>query len=223
MKLSTLLVPTALLLATPVLAQEAASPPPAPAQEPAPTAKEPTPARPRPAAVAVKPEDEWAQGARFFVGARTGVAIPARSRGVAPMLGMELGVSASKGLGFGLHLIGMGNPPEVPAFGIPKAEWGLGALADVRMYFQTIEPLSLYATLSAGFLAGPGAEGTELAGQNVVLPLLNPGFGARVKLTDSVYTAFEFGLAGFQIPFIALSFGLEPARRPAPTSVASVL
>ncbi len=139
------------------------------------------------------------------------------------MLGLELGVAAAKGIGFGLHLLSMGNPPEVPAFRIPKAEWGLGAMADVRMYFQSIEPLTLYATVSAGFLAGPGAEGSTSPGRNVVLPLFNPGFGARVRLTDSVYTAFEFGIAGFQIPFIALSFGMEPPRKATATSMASAL
>jgi hypothetical protein len=225
MRPSTFLVPAALLLSTPVLAQEAATPPPASeTKEPAPTAKPPPATNPAPPPSWTRPqEDEWAHGARFFVGARTGVAIPPNSTGVAPMLGLELGVSAQKGLGFGLHLLGMGNPPEVPAFGIPKAKWGLGALADVRMYFQSIEPLKLYATLSAGFLAGPGAEGTPQAGRNVVLPLLNPGFGARVRLTDTVYTAFEFGLAGFQIPFIALSFGMEPPRKDAAASIVSAL
>jgi len=228
MRLSTLLVPAALLLSTPVWAQESSAPPASETKEPAPTAREPTPRQPAattgaPAPWAQRQEDEWAHGARFFVGARTGVAIPPRASGVAPMLGLELGVSAPKGIGFGLHLLGMGNPPEVPSFGIPKAQWGLGALADVRMYFQSIEPLTLYATVSAGFLAGPGAEGTPTAGQNVVLPLLNPGFGARVRLTDTVYTAFEFGLAGFQIPFIALSFGMEPPRKASATSMVSAL
>jgi hypothetical protein len=206
MRLSTLLVPAALLLAVPVQAQEDSPPPPAAAPEPAPAAQ-------RPASRPQSSDEDWDQGARFFAGVRSGVAIPPGSRGVAPTLGFELGVSAPKGLGFGLHFIGMGNPPGVPALRIPKAEWGLGALADLRMYFQSIEPLTLYATLSAGFLAGPGVMDSDVAGQNVVLPLVNPGFGARVKLTDSVYTAFEFGLAGFHIPFVAVSFGWEPPRR----------
>lgn len=155
-------------------------------------------------------EPRWDDTARFFTGLRTSVGIPPGGFGVAPSLALELGVSAPTGIGFGLHLMTMGNPPSVPRLGIPKAEWGVGALADVRMYFQSIEPLTLYATLSGGFLAGPDAQ----TGANVVLPMVNPGFGARVKLTDTMYTAFELGFAGFHIPFLAFSMGWEPERRP---------
>jgi hypothetical protein len=154
------------------------------------------------------PSDDWADQARFFGGVRTGVAIPAGGRGVAPSLGFELGVSAQKGVGFGLHLLAMNNPPAIPQLQIPKAQWGIGALADLRMYIQTIEPLSLYGTLAGGFVAGPGEDG-----MNAVLPMVNPGFGARVKLSEEMYVAFEFGAAGFFIPFVNISAGWEPTRR----------
>jgi hypothetical protein len=152
--------------------------------------------------------DEWADQARFFAGVRSGVGVPPGGSGVAPTLGFELGVSAQRGIGFGLHLLAMSNPPAIPQLQIQKANWGIGAAADIRMYIQTIDPLSLYGTLSGGFLAGPGQDGT-----NVVLPMVNPGFGARVKLTDEMYAAFEFGMAGFFIPFITISAGWEPVRR----------
>jgi hypothetical protein len=155
----------------------------------------------------VNNDPTWAETARFFADARTGVGIPPGGNGVAPTLGFEIGVSAPSGFGFGLHLLGMNNPPAITALGIPKANWGVGALADLRMYFQTVEPLTLYATLAGGFLAGPGQDGS-----NVVLPLVNPGFGARVKFTDQMYVAFEFGAAGFFIPFVNLSVGWEPQR-----------
>lgn len=149
----------------------------------------------------------WSESARFFAGVRTGVGIPPGGNGVAPTLGFEIGVSAPRGFGFGLHLLGMNNPPAIEALRIEKANWGVGALADLRMYFQTVEPLTLYATLAGGFLAGPGQSGT-----NVVLPLINPGFGARVKFTDTMYVSFEFGAAGFFIPFVNLAVGWEPQR-----------
>lgn len=155
------------------------------------------------------PADDWSSTARFFMGARAGVAIPPGGTGVAPTVALELGVSAPKGLGFGLHILGMANPPAIRQLNIPKADYGIGALADVRMYFQSVEPLTLYATLSGGFVAGPGTT----TNTNVVLPLLNPGFGARVKVADTAYVAFEFGMAGFFIPFITLSAGWEPERR----------
>src|SRR3954463_14502983 len=153
----------------------------------------------------VNDDPSWSDTARFFAGVRTGVGIPPGGTGVAPTLGFEIGVSAPKGFGFGLHLLGMSNPPAISALGIEKANWGLGAMADLRMYFQTVEPLTLYATLAGGFLAGPGQSGA-----NVVLPLINPGFGARVKFSDTMYVAFEFGAAGFYIPFVNFSVGWEP-------------
>ena len=159
-------------------------------------------------------EPGWGETARFFGGVRAGVGIPPGGRGVAPSLGFEIGVSAPHGFGFGLHLLGMSNPPSITQLGIEKAAWGLGAMADLRLYFQTVEPLTLYATLSGGFLAGPGESGT-----NVVLPLVNPGFGARVKFNDAMYVAFEFCAAGFFRPFVTMSVGWEPqriARRAAP-------
>lgn len=148
----------------------------------------------------------WAEGARFFGGVRMGMGVPPRGRGVAPTAGFELGVAADAGIGFGLHLLTVANPPDAPSLGIPKAQWGLGAAADLRWYFQTVEPLTLYPTFSVGFLAGPGEDGT-----NAVLPTLNPGFGARVRL-GNVYTSFEFGVAAFQVPFVTIGFGWEPTR-----------
>ncbi|MBM3268085.1 MAG: hypothetical protein FJZ01_10600 [Candidatus Sericytochromatia bacterium] len=150
-------------------------------------------------------EDEWTRGARFFGGVRSGVGIAAGATGVAPTFGLEMGVAARRGVGFGLHLIGMSNPPAVTAFNIPKAIYGFGAAADIRFYMQTLRPLSIYPTLAFGFLAGPA----EKDGTNVVLPMLNPGFGTRVAM-DPGYVAFEFGFAAFQIPFVNISFGFQP-------------
>src|SRR5690348_1479112 len=63
-------------------------------------------------------DPSWSDTARFFIGARTGVGIPPGGNGVAPTLGFEVGVSAPKGFGFGLHLLGMSNPPAISALGI---------------------------------------------------------------------------------------------------------
>lgn len=153
-------------------------------------------------------EDTWAGSARFFSGVRGGVAIPPGGDGLASTLGLELGVSAKQGVGFGLHLIGMQNPPAVVPLGIPKTNYAFGAAADLRFYIQTVEPLTLYPTLSLGFVGGTA----NTTGRNVVLPLINPGFGARVKF-DKVYVAFEFGAASFHIPFVNVCIGWEPDRK----------
>ena len=115
-------------------------------------------------------------------------------------------MAADSGIGFGLHFTSVWNPPDAPSLNIPKAQWGIGAAADMRWYFQTVRPLTLYPTLSVGFLAGP-----TIQGRNAVLPMLNPGFGARIRL-GNVYGSFEFGVMGFQVPFVSLAFGWEPNR-----------
>lgn len=153
-------------------------------------------------------DDEWSRRARFFGGLRSSLAFPPGGMGPATTVGMELGVAAYRGLGFGLHIYGVGNPSGVPMLELPAAAWGVGASADARWYLQTIEPLKLYPTLSVGFIAGPD----KVTGENVVLPMINPGFGARVNLAD-MYVAFEIGLASLYMPFVGFSIGWEPTRK----------
>lgn len=150
---------------------------------------------------------DGAEGATFFGGGRGAIAFPPGGDGPAPMVGLELGVAAEKGVGYGLHLFGASNTPGAPAFQLPSTPYAFGALVDVRYYMQTVPPLRLYPTLSVGFMAGP-ADGT---GKNAVLPLVTPGFGARVNL-GPIYTAIEIGAASFYIPFMAFSVGWEPDR-----------
>lgn len=184
------------------------APPPDEAPAPAPPKPAPAPARPISLSSRKANDAVWADSARFFVGARGGLGVPPSGDGLAPTTGVEVGVAADSGLGLGLHFVTTFNPPDAPTLGIRKAAWAMGAAADLRWYFQTVKPLTLYPTVSVGFLAGPGADG-----RNVVLPMLNPGFGARVRL-GNVYTAFEFGLMSFQVPFVALAIGFEPDRKP---------
>ena len=149
----------------------------------------------------------WKNSANFYLGARGGVAVPSGANNVAPSAGLEMGVAPDFGFGFGLHVLWMNHPPGVPALGIQEGQYGFGAMADVRFYIPTVEPLTLYPSLSAGFLGGRG-----LDGRNAVLPLIDPGVGAKVKLGD-FYATFEFGFAGFTIPFVTLGFGYEGNRR----------
>lgn len=146
----------------------------------------------------------WSERASFFVGARGGVAAPPGAVGLAPNAGLEFGLAVPQGFGFSMRTLWMDNPPGAPALGLRPAAYGFGALADLRYYFRTVEPLTIYPTLAIGFLAGPEV-GTNV---NAVLPLFNPGVGMKVK-AGNFYAAFEFGLSGFTIPFVGLSFGFE--------------
>jgi hypothetical protein len=154
------------------------------------------------------PRDTWRNNARFFMGARTGVGFSPGGQGPSPTFGLELGVSNRSGVGFGLHLLGSTNPQAVPALNIPRAGYGFGGAADLRIYIQTVNPLTLYPSISLGFLTGPDA----MTGANVVLPLFILGFGARVRF-GPVYAAVEIGLASFHIPFVSLCLGYESKPR----------
>lgn len=149
----------------------------------------------------------WSNRANFYVGAHGGVAIPAGAPGIAPTAGFELGVANSFGFGFGLQAMWMQSTPGAPFLNIPPTKWGLGAMIDIRFYFQTLEPLTLYPNLALGFVAGPAVADDR----NAVLPLINPGFGARVKFAK-FYVNFEFGLAGFTIPYVSLALGFQGDR-----------
>jgi hypothetical protein len=150
---------------------------------------------------------DWTEGATFFAGARTAMAFPPEGNGPAPMAGIELGVAADRGVGYGIHVFGATNTPGAPTFHLPPSDYAFGALADLRYYLQTVEPLRLYPTLSIGFMAGPARD----TGKNAVLPLVTPGFGARVNL-GPVYAALEIGAASFYIPFMAVAIGWEPGK-----------
>jgi hypothetical protein len=146
----------------------------------------------------------WSERASFFVGARGGIAAPPGAVGMAPSAGIEFGLAVPQGFGFSMRTLWMDNPPGAPALGLRPAAYGFGALADLRYYFRAVEPLTIYPTLSLGFLAGP-ERGTNT---NAVLPLFNPGVGMKIKAAN-FYATFEFGLSGFTIPFVGLSMGFE--------------
>ena len=146
----------------------------------------------------------WTNRASFFIGARGGLAVPPGAIGFAPSGAIEFGVAAPTGFGFGLRGLFMTNPPGVPFLRLPPAVYGFGALADFRYYFQAVEPLIIYPTISAGFLAGPA----RLTLENAAMPLFNLGVGVKVKF-GNVYATFEFGVSGFTIPFLAFSLGYE--------------
>jgi hypothetical protein len=154
-------------------------------------------------------ETEWQKNARFYAGVRTGLGIPPGAQGLVPSVGIELGVSQPTGLGFGIQVMALNTPPAVAMFNVSKAAWGIGALADARFYFEAVDPLTLYLSLTGGFLAGP----EQTTRVNVVLPVVSPGLGARVKLTDTLVTSFEFGFGAFIAPFVTMAFTWEPPRK----------
>ncbi len=148
--------------------------------------------------------DAWANRSSFYVGMRGGLAFPPGAVGLAPSGALEIGVAPPRGFGFGVRALFMSQPPGVPFLDLKPAAYGFGALADFRYYFDPIEPMVIYPTIAVGFLAGP----ERMSLKNSALPLFNPGVGVKVKF-GNIYGSFEFGLAGFTIPFVAVSVGYD--------------
>lgn len=148
--------------------------------------------------------DTWVNRASFFVGMRGGLAIPPGASSLAPNISLEMGVAPTRGFGIGLRAMWMSQPPGVPFLGLNAGTYGFGAMADMRFYIETIEPLTIYPTIAIGFLAGPDV----ITGRNLVLPLFNPGVGAKLKF-GNFYVGFEFGVSGFTIPFMAMTLGFQ--------------
>jgi hypothetical protein len=148
--------------------------------------------------------DTWVNRASFFVGMRGGIAIPPGASSLAPNVSIELGIAPSYGFGIGMRAMWMSQPPGVPFLGLNAGTYGFGAMADLRYYIETIEPLTIYPTVAIGFLAGPDVT----TGRNLVLPLFNPGIGAKLKFSN-FYVGFEFGVSGFTIPFMAITIGVQ--------------
>lgn len=160
-------------------------------------------------------EDTWAKTTELYVGVRGGLAIPPGATALAPNAALEVGVAVPKGFGFGLRLLGMGNPPAVPLLGVSAATYGFGAMVDLRYYIEAYKPVSIYPAVGLGFLAGPEVR----SGTNLVMPLLNTGVGVRGKL-GNFYGALEIGVAAFTIPYLSLTVGFETERPPgAPSAV----
>ena len=148
--------------------------------------------------------DTWVNRASFFVGLRGGLAVPPGASSLAPNVSIEMGIAPTHGFGIGMRAMWMSQPPGVPFLGINAGNYGFGAMADFRYYVETIEPLTIYPTVAIGFLAGPDA----LTGRNLVLPLFNPGIGAKLRFSN-FYVGFEFGVSGFTIPFMAVTIGFQ--------------
>jgi len=139
---------------------------------------------------------------------RGGLAIPPGAFGFAPTAGIEFGVMAAQGMGYGITLLGAFATPSFSAF--PSQPFAFGLTGNLRYDLQVVPALSFAPMLSLGFLSGRGASGT-----NASIPLITPALGVRWKPAD-MYVAFDFGLADFFIPYMNITLGFHgnPSRDP---------
>ena len=141
----------------------------------------------------------------IFLGVRSDLGFPLGSSSgttISPTLSLEMGYAPRiRGVGWGIRAtISVNTPNFFGAFGAETAAFGV--LGELRYYFQVAGPVQLYPALAFGWLLGINA------GTGNVLPVLNTGFGLRVRLGSSAYVAFEGGLATFIMPYFGLSFGV---------------
>jgi hypothetical protein len=145
----------------------------------------------------------------YYLGGRSGVAVPIGTVGLAFPTSLEAGIHFPSNMSVGLRFTFQQDPPEMFGYDAP---WAVGPLIDGRKFFRINQNIELYGDLALGFIFGVD----EPSGRNAVMPIGSAGIGARVMPGDSkVYIAPEFGVTSFTVPYmgLALGIGTKPERR----------
>lgn len=165
------------------------------------------------AAFAQDPEapstDPWDQepNSGWYLGVRGGVSVPMDTKGLGWPVSMESGLefptlNPRVNTALGLRVTYMYNPPSV--FGRETPPWAIGPLIDGRVFIRANRATEIYPVVAAGFVFGVDDETQE----NIVLPLITAGLGARIKPSDSsVYFAPEIGVTNAVVPYMGLAVG----------------
>lgn len=186
---------------------------------PAPAAAAP-PAAPRPAPlaapVAVAPSsvpvvDSGADEVKerpLYVSARGALAVPATGLGQIAVGGVGVGVELDNGHTFGMRAIYMDSPPPNPISNNREVDWAWGPVLDYQFHLDNDRRLNFYPCLALGFVYS-----AEKEKENVILPIFEFGFGARmVKKTsngDRLFIQPELGFVpGAVAPYTSLTVGM---------------
>jgi len=146
-----------------------------------------------------------------YVGVRTGLAIPTNANGDVLAVGPTLGVVLNEQNTVGLRVIWMDNPPDNPlATYTPPVPWAWGPVVDWQYHMLPDHSINFYFNGSAGFVYGIPSDVEE---DNVILPILEGGFGARIsKIVPSgrrIFMSPELGMVpGAIAPYVAMTFGV---------------
>lgn len=148
--------------------------------------------------------DEWP----IYVSTRASVAVPAGGLGQVPTAGLGIGVELDNGHTFGMRAIFISNPPPNPISNNRDVNQAWGPVLDYQFHIDNTRSMSFYPSLSLGFVYS-AAEGQE----NVILPIFEAGFGARlVRETssgDRLFIQPELGVVpGALAPYSALTVGM---------------
>jgi hypothetical protein len=138
----------------------------------------------------------------YYLGGRSGVAVPIDTVGMAFPTSLEAGIHFPSNLSVGLRFTFQQDPPEMFGYDAP---WAVGPLIDGRRFFRINKNIELYGDLALGFIFGVD----EPSGRNAVMPIGSAGIGARVMPGGSkVYIAPEIGVTSFTVPYMGLALGI---------------
>jgi hypothetical protein len=161
-----------------------------------------------PSAAALEDEmeqlDEWP----IYVSARGSLAVPSGGLGQSPAGGLGVGVELDNGHTFGMRAIFMSNPPPNPISNSRDIKNAWGPVLDYQFHIDNTRRLNFYPTLALGFVYS-AEEGEE----NVILPIFEAGFGARLtKKTsngDRLFIQPELGVVpGALAPYTSVTVGM---------------
>ncbi len=151
-----------------------------------------------------------------YTSVRAGMAVPATAHGDVLTGGLGLGVELEPENTLGLRVIYMHAPPENPlAVNTPDVPWAWGPVIDWRHFFGRTSSINFYTSVSIGYVYGvPENEHAD----NVVLPIVEGGFGARLSRTTSsgarIFISPELGVVPAALaPYSAVTVGVIGPRR----------
>ncbi len=148
--------------------------------------------------------EEWP----IYVSTRGSVAVPAGGLGQVPTGGIGLGVELDNGHTFGMRAIYINNPPPNPISNNRDITQAWGPVLDYQFHIDNTRNMNFYPTLSLGFVYS-AEEGKE----NVILPIFEAGFGARITREtasgDRLFISPELGVVpGALAPYTSLTVGM---------------
>ncbi|MED5371309.1 MAG: hypothetical protein VX899_09860 [Myxococcota bacterium] len=144
-----------------------------------------------------------------YMATRASVAVPSGGLGQVPTAGVAMGVELENGHTFGLRAIYMVNPPANPISGNQRdVEQAWGPVLDYQFHLNPGRNVNFYPCLSLGFVYA-----AEDGKENIVLPILEAGFGARaVRELDSgdrLFISPEMGVVpGAKAPYTSITVGM---------------
>ncbi|MFT5583000.1 MAG: hypothetical protein ACI9VR_000577 [Cognaticolwellia sp.] len=148
--------------------------------------------------------EEWP----IYVSARGALAVPANGLGQIKVGGLGVGVELDNGHTFGMRAIYMDSPPKNPISNNREVAWAWGPVLDYQFHLDNDRRLNFYPSMALGFVYS-----AEKDMENVILPIFEVGFGARlVKKTsngDRLFIQPELGVVpGALAPYTSLTVGM---------------